>query len=119
MTLDVRVKLRLSRLGTGKGKSYRKYFGQAEHRLVAERNLNRRLRKGEVIHHIDGDRKNKPPEDLMVFNSQKEHAMWHAIQSRGGDARPMSKEFNPYPYQQHCIDEIVNKPNIGLFLDMG
>ena len=27
--------------------------------------------------------------------------------------------FNPYPYQQHCINEIINKPDIGLFLDMG
>ena len=119
MTPEVRIKLRLNRLGTGEGKCYRKYFGRAEHRLVAERILNRRLRKGEVVHHIDGDKRNNSPENLMVFENQKEHARWHANQSRGGDVKPMSKEFNPYPYQQHCIDEIVSKPNIGLFLDMG
>lgn len=28
-------------------------------------------------------------------------------------------KFMPYPYQQYCIDRIVNDPAIGLFLDMG
>ena len=28
-------------------------------------------------------------------------------------------EFNPYPYQQYCIDSIVYNRSIGLFLDMG
>ena len=28
-------------------------------------------------------------------------------------------EFKPYPYQAHCIEEIIKKPFVGLFLDMG
>ena len=28
-------------------------------------------------------------------------------------------EFKPYPYQAHCIEEIIRKPFVGLFLDMG
>ena len=31
----------------------------------------------------------------------------------------MAKVFNPYPYQQYCIDRIVRDSAIGLFLDMG
>ena len=27
--------------------------------------------------------------------------------------------FNPYPYQQYCIDSIIYNRAIGLFLDMG
>ena len=27
--------------------------------------------------------------------------------------------FRPYPYQQYCIDRIVQTPKLGLFLDMG
>ena len=27
--------------------------------------------------------------------------------------------FKPHPYQQYCIDRIVNEPALGLFLDMG
>ncbi len=28
-------------------------------------------------------------------------------------------KFNPYPYQQYCIDRIINDPYLGLLLDMG
>jgi len=28
-------------------------------------------------------------------------------------------EFNPYPYQQYCVDRIITDNSIGLFLDMG
>lgn len=28
-------------------------------------------------------------------------------------------QFNPYPYQQYCIDRIIDTPKLGLFLDMG
>ena len=27
--------------------------------------------------------------------------------------------FKPHPYQQYCFDQVVNKPALGLFLDMG
>ena len=29
------------------------------------------------------------------------------------------KKYEPYNYQQHCIDRIIDTPAIGLFLDMG
>lgn len=29
------------------------------------------------------------------------------------------KEFHPYPYQQFCIQHIINHPAAGLFVDMG
>ena len=31
----------------------------------------------------------------------------------------MKKVFNPYPYQQYCIDRIINDDSVGLFIDMG
>ena len=27
--------------------------------------------------------------------------------------------FKPYPYQQYCINRVVNDTAVGLFLDMG
>ena len=27
--------------------------------------------------------------------------------------------FRPHPYQQYCFEQVVNKPALGLFLDMG
>ena len=38
---------------TGKGeKAYNKFLGRHEHRVVAERMLGRKLKKNEVVHHI-------------------------------------------------------------------
>ncbi len=27
--------------------------------------------------------------------------------------------FRPHPYQQYCIEQALEKPALGLFLDMG
>lgn len=58
--------------------TYRKSRGRHEHRIVAEQMLGRRLKHGEVVHHINGDKHDNRPENLMVFASQKEHAKYHA-----------------------------------------
>ena len=71
--------------GTGEGRTYTKRLGRHEHRVVAKQMLGRALKTGEVVHHIDGNKKNNAPENLLVFPSQKEHAQWHA-RKKGGDA---------------------------------
>lgn len=57
---------------------YPKHGRKHKHRRVAEEKLGRPLKKGEVVHHIDGDKHNNEPENLMVFKNQKEHAKYHA-----------------------------------------
>lgn len=90
MTPEVRVKLRSSHLDTGKGLSYKKLYGRHEHRVVAERMLGRKLNPGEIVHHIDGDKRNNDPENLIVMKNQSEHLEWHLMlddkYSKGGDA---------------------------------
>lgn len=77
MTMPVRIKLRKARLGKGESKTYTKTFGVHTHRVVAEQMLGRPLKPGEVVHHIDEDKRNNHPLNLMVFASQALHALWH------------------------------------------
>lgn len=82
MDFPTRAKLSVKRRGSGSGKSYAKSFGRHTHRMVAERMLGRKLKPGEVVHHIDGNKRNNAPENLMVFSGQSEHAKWHGLHRR-------------------------------------
>lgn len=80
MTADVRLKLRerhLKEEDEVKPDVYRKYLGQLEHRYVMEQIIGRPLMPGEVVHHINGDKHDNRPVNLMLFKSQSEHAEWH------------------------------------------
>lgn len=51
--------------------------GKLVHRVAAECLLGRQLLQGEVVHHIDGNRLNNTPENLLVMN-RHDHSSLHA-----------------------------------------
>lgn len=53
-----------------------------EHRLVAERVIGRRLRPGEIAHHINGDKLDNRPENIKVEASIANHCADHRTRDR-------------------------------------
>lgn len=49
-----------------------------EHILVAEEKLGRYLKHSEQVHHIDKDRTNNNPDNLIIFRTCSDHARFHA-----------------------------------------
>ena len=90
MTPETREKLRKAHLDTGEGRTYAKEYSRHAHRVAMERKLGRKLKPGEIVHHIDGDKRNNDPDNLMLFPSQAEHARYHMMLNlffaeKGGD----------------------------------
>lgn len=83
MTEEVKEKCRQTQLNRGEGRAYQKCHGRHTHRVVAEQMLGRPLQKGEVVHHIDGNKRNNDPSNLMVFKSQAEHVKYHTEHPEG------------------------------------
>lgn len=50
-----------------------------EHRLIAEKKLGRYLKTGEVVHHLDENKTNNNPDNLIVFRTLADHSRFHKI----------------------------------------
>jgi len=77
-----RQRLSMMRNLTISPNNYKKFHGKHEHRIVAEKIIGRKLRSDEVVHHIDGNKHNNKPENLMIM-SQSEHIKLHIEQGNG------------------------------------
>lgn len=51
-----------------------------EHRVVIEKHLKRKLKKNEVVHHIDGNRQNNSIDNLVVMD-KIDHNRLHALEN--------------------------------------
>ena len=55
---------------------YRKLHNRHEHRVIAEQKIGRPLVRGEIVHHIDGNKHNNAPDNLQVM-TQADHLRHH------------------------------------------
>lgn len=58
--------------------SYKDGKSERKHRIVAEKMLGRKLKKDEVVHHIDGNKRNNDESNLMIV-TRSEHAKLHSF----------------------------------------
>ena len=66
-------------LGRLQRQTYPKYLGLHTHRFVAQKILGRKLKRGEIVHHKDGNKHNNSPRNLVVM-TQSEHMRMHIHQ---------------------------------------
>ena len=85
-----------------------------EHIIKAEEKLNRKLKEGEVVHHMNGNKKDNRHKNLIVFKTTSDHSIFHKsdhsqlIKNKDGSWSCKRKENL---YCDYCDKEITNRHN--------
>ncbi len=98
MNMTTRTKLRNAHLGSGEGKGYTKYYSRLAHRVIAEKKIGRPLKPEEVVHHLDFNKRNNHPDNLMILPSKADHSRYHA---------KLKKFFNRGVLDDWVVEEVT------------
>ena len=56
-----------------------------EHRFIVEKLTGRKLKRNEVVHHLNGDKFDNSPDNLVIM-TRRDHSMLHQIGRHYGDS---------------------------------
>jgi HNH endonuclease len=99
---------------------YQCYGTRRAHVVIAERVLGRPLPQGAEVHHVDGNKKNNAPSNLVICQDRKYHALLHMrkrVLDAGGDPDTQRicsgcrtvKPMTAFPVRQGRVDGIANQ----------
>ncbi|MCR4435624.1 MAG: HNH endonuclease signature motif containing protein [Clostridiales bacterium] len=74
--IEARLRRSLMLRDKGKGVTYRKLLGRHEHRIMAEEFFGIELTSNDIVHHINGNKRDNSPLNLQIL-SRSEHAKLH------------------------------------------
>lgn len=80
-----------------------------EHIVVAEKKIGRKLKDNEVVHHIDKNKSNNSPENILVFRSSAEHTAHHNGMKFMIDEEGIAYVEENINYCCDCGKKILNK----------
>jgi len=84
------------------------------HRWMAEKEvLRRKLRDGEIVHHLDHDKRNNRPENLCVCQDQEEHESIHEEEARKYGEK---YRYTPIPHYMYVKSKQKEQEGIGCML---
>ena len=67
--------------GRGKSNNYIKFQSGHLHRHIAEKKIGRTLKKNEIVHHLNGNKHNNKPSNLIIMTNAA-HSRLHSTKNR-------------------------------------
>lgn len=81
-----------------------------EHRVVAEKKIGRRLQKGEIVHHVDGNKKHNTEDNIEVVQGNAGHYVHHR---KRHDLRNPGEDNPLVSCECGCEEQFPNFDNAG------
>lgn len=103
-------------LGSFNPNGYRQKDGKREHVIVAEKAFGKPLPAGAVVHHVDGNKLNNDPSNLVICQDQAYHRLLHTRENALNRTNGVYWYEKASKWRAYASDNGKSK-NLGYFTD--